>query len=1125
MACTFNIKTTFLSDASAGGQWELVGYSITPTGTFGAGGSWPWENNVLENPAVDFGNIQQGYYKLNYFVQGVCGGVTNIIIPVVGNGDAGITKTMTVCTDSGVINLATELGAVFDGGVLEAAFSYEGTGIASLGYDALNSNTPIDDSFDPSVAGVGTYIFTLTISPQTPSGYELAACCVPTTASLIINVEQSDLQIAIDGACNITLASDDGCEGATIELHKSVGGGAYTPTGITTLPYQAMENANWKLVATGCDCGTVESNVVDSTGCCDNGTLTMYFDPDFCAMFLIGTTGCSGGTFKWYKSCDDQQTWEHIPGEDNSSFIFVNDNCCYQVIKECTDGCKWFSNVDCAANCAGGCNGGLSASYGPCTYTVEGGTYCNGGTLSLIKVGTGVVQTIALTGANPYPLTFTITSDGTYSTALACNDGCPDYTGPSHAFTGCGGSSCNTTINATVTNCVITATVTNCPNPIFQFINPSGTIVYTGPNNSLAVDVDGLWQVKVDGCPDCPQLSDTVQVTGCESSTCDCVANITEANCAQFTLNLTGCTGYSIFWQYRLNAGASWATVQTGGLTYNGSQNGQYRVLLTKSGCANETSNTITVTCFSTGCDCAPTLALNSMCELVWSTTGCSGYTIFMQMLINNAWVDIATNPSSPWEVPNNQNGTYRLKATKSGCPTYYSNPVNVQCSIPGCTVNITSFIIDPTNCNKVLVEYTGAGGNDVTAQFTKATANPTDCETAGGWAALSGSPSGGSQGANGTGSFWATLDETDCDRCIRVIVNANAEGCGSDVEYLFVPCCCVEVPDVTETPINEVTKMRWTEVDEDPITTSLKKTKIVAGSSDYFFKRQLRKTIQVDNVLTENVLTETPDFKIRWVTKEKYESIDYVNTLYLHSQSSPPIETIIDLTPTNGMYFTGAYGTVVENDMYFANVTPQQFIDNTLIRIKNAIKSVLNKDHLIHYEIYGELGKEFANDGVIFYSIAKRNDSAWLDMSRMKWDAPIGVDTNDATEIYQDDNNELMTITHNASCGDLTNTSEPNEGFIEWENGNPGLYLSLTGSTPENSSGILGHLNPSGHIIQQTIICAKTILEIINECEPGATYLWSTGEDTETITVPTGNYSCVVTCPDGCEYTVNITV
>ena len=352
MGCILNLHDSFAGGATTGGQWELLGFSLNESGPYQTGGNWPWSTNPNYNPSVDFSNIIQGFYKFNYFSPGACGGLQEIIIPVVGGGDAGTTTSISICTTDLPINIASELGATFDGGVLQPGFMFEGNGIASAGYIEGSTDTPMDDQFDPSLVVPGSYIFILDIMPMAPAGYSLPPCCNPTTAILIVDVTESELVIGIDDNCQINLITEKGCEGATFSLWKSVGGGPYVDTGITELPYQTSENADWKWIGTGCNCGTVESNIINSDGCCINGSLTMYFDPGFCAFFLIGGLGCTGGTFKWYRQCATDDPWVHQPQHDNALFIFTNDDCCYQVVRECTNGCIYRSNIDCASGCA-----------------------------------------------------------------------------------------------------------------------------------------------------------------------------------------------------------------------------------------------------------------------------------------------------------------------------------------------------------------------------------------------------------------------------------------------------------------------------------------------------------------------------------------------------------------------------------------------------------------------------------------------------------------------------------------------------------------------------------------------------------------------------------------------------
>lgn len=61
---------------------------------------------------------------------------------------------------------------------------------------------------------------------------------------------------------------------------------------------------------------------------------------------------------------------------------------------------------------------------------------------------------------------------------------------------------------------------------------------------------------------------------------------------------------------------------------------------------------------------------------------------------------------------------------------------------------------------------------------------------------------------------------------------------------------------------------------------------------------------------------------------------------------------------------------------------------------------------------------------------------------------------------------------------------------------------------------------------IQDTTVCIEDPL-VFNAGNPGCTYLWSTGETTQAITVPTvsGNYSITVTTPGGCSRTMSAAV
>lgn len=1114
MSCIFNIKTDFLPDVTPGGEWELVGFSLTEGGAYGAGGSWPWTASALEDPQVDFDSIIQGYYKLNYFIGGTCGGSQEIIIPVVGKGDAGNTNTLDLCATSAPINITDELGTVFDGGVLEPGFVYSGTGEASAGFNLPNPNTPIGATFDPSLVTAGNYVVTLNITPQSPPGYSLANCCPPTSAALVINVAEGGIVISIDASCNISLVSTDGCSEATFELYKSTNSGAsYTATGITSLPYQAQEAALWKWVGTDCDCGTADSNIVDSVNCCEESEITINFDPEFCSVGLFGSAGCSIGTwdgsYQWYRSCDNGQTWVHQPVHDDNDFIIVADDCQWQLIGLCTNGCKSFSNIV-TATCGGSCTGNIAGAQLPCVYRAASGLFCDGGPLKLIKVGTGVVATEILSVGNTYPIDFPITSDGDYYASLDCGDGCPDRVGPTFTYAGCGegGNPCDSVITPSLISCVLSVSVTNCPGAIYTFINPSGGTVYSGPNNAINVNEDGDWTILVDGCDDCTQLSEVFNVAGCGSEECNCMATISEEPCGMFTLSPQACDGYAIQWQFSNNSGASWSNVGAGGLTYNAAQNGRYRATLSKESCLDVITNEVDISCISAGCDCAPSISIDvDDCNIDWSTVGCVGFTATMQRLDGGNWVDVQVSPASPY-IPL-VNGTYRLKLEKAGCNTIYSDPVEVNCVGGFCQVAIDSMVINPADCSQVTINWSGAGGSSVTVQWAKATANTSSCVSASGWEVIGGGIATGASG-DGTGYSTITLDPGNCDTCIRAIVDASGEGCGLDDSKIFVPCCCTDEPSITQAPemasyeirvyddldiIDKYNEHAVTGSSAPRITGSAKVTRngIVIESNPFdlhLTSIDLRRLVQAKN--------SDPDYEVgAFVISVRFARADD--------------DTIFDipLSPSTAI-FSGAGGTTSAAGLTY-NGNGQDLVDAIVIAINNYLGALsLYSDFVVSFGSNGiSIATSCKHEATDNYAGIKGSDPLFV------WEQNGGAEY-ETTNISGNNSGASNVFVSSAPpCGSIStklniapgnlSTDDSSHNFVSVELPNPTADYNNSGQTPGRT-------------------CSEYTLTVENYCI-GATFLWSTLETGDSINVQPGDYSVVITCPDGCEYMLNITV
>lgn len=88
------------------------------------------------------------------------------------------------------------------------------------------------------------------------------------------------------------------------------------------------------------------------------------------------------------------------------------------------------------------------------------------------------------------------------------------------------------------------------------------------------------------------------------------------------------------------------------------------------------------------------------------------------------------------------------------------------------------------------------------------------------------------------------------------------------------------------------------------------------------------------------------------------------------------------------------------------------------------------------------------------------------------------------------------------------------NQYFIIWTLSSE-LYNSQT-STTFDIWDVYGTAQTEANLL-----CTEYKLTVINAC-PGALFLWSNGATKQSINVSSGTYSCIVTCPDGCEYTTD---
>jgi hypothetical protein len=176
MACPdFFLRTDGLTGADTGGTWALE------SGTYP--GSLAGDNPEIVIEDLGFGS---NVFKYRYSTVD-CPEVESTVVlfrPNLGSGDD---STYTACDNATALTLITLIDNFVAGA--NATYEWSGDGTSSPGYFVGTSYN--NSTFDPSVAGVGTYNFVLTVSPAVPLGFNLLACCEPFDITLEITVEES----------------------------------------------------------------------------------------------------------------------------------------------------------------------------------------------------------------------------------------------------------------------------------------------------------------------------------------------------------------------------------------------------------------------------------------------------------------------------------------------------------------------------------------------------------------------------------------------------------------------------------------------------------------------------------------------------------------------------------------------------------------------------------------------------------------------------------------------------------------------------------------------------------------------------------------------------------------------
>jgi hypothetical protein len=418
---------------------------------------------------------------------------------------------------------------------------------------------------------------------------------------------------------------------------------------------------------------------------------------------------------------------------------------------------------------------------------------------------------------------------------------------------------------------------------------------------------------------------------------------------------------------------------------------------------------------------------------------------------------------------------------------------------------------IDGADCAIVRVNYSGAGGTNVTAQWTKATVNGSDCNTASGWAALDGgSPSGGGQNIDGTGDFWTTLSNLDCDTCIRVIIDATGEGCGIVEAKLFVPCCCNDTPSISESGTNATYEIKI--YDDLEVVDKYNESAVVDSSAPRVtgFIKVLRDGIEVESTPFDEHLTT---INVRRNIQANNSDPDYNVGAFVVSvkfgRSSNNTTFDIPLAP-NTAVLSGVGGTTTPAALTYTGVN-QDLMDAITIAINNYLGTL---------SLYTNVTVTFGPNGINIATDCRHNAT----------DNYCGIQDGDEEFIWEQDNGVQYVTTaaggNNSGASVQFNSNAAPCGILSTRL----TVLAFNISISNSSHDLVAVTNANPDVIYDNVnltpirVCAEHILTVINACV-GATYLWSTGAVTDSITVPAGSYSVQVTCPDGCVYNLNIDV
>jgi Zn-dependent metalloprotease len=343
-----------LSAATGGGTWSGSGITNGSTGDF--------------DPAI----AGQGSHVITYSITGICGDLQTITIFISSAFNATITPPSgTVCSNGGTITLAAASG----GGL------WSGTGITDS-----NAGT-----FDPGLAGAGTYTIT----------YTIAGSCG--------DVDTETVTVTAGEDATITTASTSYCVGdAAFNVAALNAGGTWTGSGITD-----ANLGTWDPATAGIGTHTITYSIAGT--CADAQTVDLTVTGGLDATITPTGPYCTGDQTVTLAAADGGGSWSGTGITDVNAGTFDPASAgvgtftiTYTIPGSCGDTQTTTITVTASGDatitaagpyCEGDPSANLAAVDGGGTWSGTGITDANAGTFDPASAGVGThVVTYAITG-------------------------------------------------------------------------------------------------------------------------------------------------------------------------------------------------------------------------------------------------------------------------------------------------------------------------------------------------------------------------------------------------------------------------------------------------------------------------------------------------------------------------------------------------------------------------------------------------------------------------------------------------------------------------------------------------------------------------------------------------------